>query len=79
MTLCIGAASNFRDRVAFVLCSDTRSLSGTREWGLTISSENADKARYFVSDEHCAAVIAGHPTDGDELLILCEEDWRHAP
>jgi hypothetical protein len=71
MTLCIATASQFKDKAALAMCSDTRSLSGTRDWGLTISAENADKARWFAQDERFAAVIAGHPTAGDELLTLC--------
>lgn len=72
MTLCIGAACRHEDQAAFVLCSDTRSLSGTREWGLVICSENADKSRTFGEDGKFAALIAGHPTEGDELLTQCE-------
>jgi 20S proteasome alpha/beta subunit len=72
MTLCIGAACQHKHKASFVLCSDTRSLSGTREWGLTICSENADKNRVFGEDENFAAVVAGHPTDGDELITHCE-------
>jgi 20S proteasome alpha/beta subunit len=72
MTLCIAAACQYKDKASFVLCSDTRSLSGTREWGLTVCSENADKSRVFGEDENFAAVIAGHPTDGDELITHCE-------
>jgi hypothetical protein len=71
MTLCIATASQYKEKAAFAFCSDTRSLSGTRDWGLTISAENADKARWFSQDDRFAAVIAGHPTAGDELLTLC--------
>lgn len=72
MTLCIAAACMHKEKAAFVLCSDTRSLSSSREWGLSISSENADKSRYFGEGENFAALVAGHPTDGDELLTECE-------
>jgi hypothetical protein len=72
MTLCVATASQFKDRPAVALCSDTRSLSGTRDWGLTISSENADKSRYFGDDGRFGALVAGIPTAGDELLTLCD-------
>jgi hypothetical protein len=72
MTLCIAAACQHKEKSAFVLCSDTRSLSSSREWGLSISSENADKSRYFGANGRFAALIAGHPTDGDEFLTECE-------
>lgn len=71
MTLCIATAAQFKEQAAYCLCSDTRALSGTRSWGLTISSENANKSRYFPDSEKFAALVAGYPTDGDELLTLC--------
>jgi hypothetical protein len=71
MTLCIAAACQHKEKSAFVLCSDTRSLSSSRDWGLSISSENADKARYFEHAKRFAALIAGHPTAGDEFLTMC--------
>jgi hypothetical protein len=71
MTLCIGTASRFRDEASYAFLSDTRSLSGAPGWG-TISSENADKSRFFPECVRFSAVVAGHSTDGDELLTLCD-------
>lgn len=76
MTLCVATASRYLNKAAYTLASDTRSLSGSQGWGLTISSENADKARYFPDCERFSAAIAGHPTDGDELITLCNASVR---
>lgn len=68
MTLCIAASCQYKGHPAFVLCSDTRSLSGSREWGLTISSENASKARFLDAFD---ALVAGNPSEADVLLANC--------
>jgi hypothetical protein len=70
MTLCIGAACQFKGDPALVMVSDTRSLSTSRDWGLSISSENADKLREI--GKFCA-LVAGDPTEADGLLAYCTE------
>jgi len=70
MTLCISAACNHYDDPALVLVSDTRSLSSSREWGLSISSENAEKMREIGKFQ---ALVAGDPTEADSLLAQCAE------
>jgi hypothetical protein len=70
MTLCISAAAKFKENPALVMVSDTRSLSSSREWGLSISSENAEKMREIGRFQ---ALIAGDPTEADSLLAQCME------
>jgi hypothetical protein len=70
MTLCISAACKLKSDPALVMVSDTRSLSSSREWGLSISSENAEKMREIGMFQ---ALIAGDPTEADSLLAQCNE------
>lgn len=70
MTLCISAAARFKSDPVLVMVSDTRSLSSSREWGLSISSENAEKMREFGKFN---ALVAGDPTEADSLLAQCVE------
>jgi hypothetical protein len=78
VTLCIAADCDFEGAPAIVLCCDWRAQTGA-EGGVLIGTDDVYKIR---QRGPATILIAGHPTQGDELVNACKQaidDFSRAP